>query len=139
MRSSQPILLVENDQVDVMTIKRAFKDIGTDNDIIHFVNGENALAYLQGDNKNQPCIIILDLNMPRMNGIEFLEIVKSDRLLKRIPVVVLTTSKSEKDIADSFEHSIAGYMVKPADYEEFVTMLGTITNYWTISKLSNRS
>ena len=74
-----------------------------------------------------------------MSGIEFLKIIKSHRELKKIPVVVLTTSNNEKDIVESFEYNAAGYMVKPADYEEFVTTMRAICDYWMLSKLSNRS
>ena len=137
MQRSQKILLVEDDFVDVMTIKRALKDIGVDNEVVHFTNGEEAFAYLSSK-EEKPCIIIMDLNTPRMSGIEFLKIVKSNRELKMIPAVVLTTSNNEKDIAESFEYNADGYMVKPADYEEFVETMRTIRDYWMLSKLSNR-
>jgi CheY-like chemotaxis protein len=138
MKDLQPILLVEDDSVDVMTIKRALKDVGALNEVIHFVNGEQALEYLASENHKEPCVIILDLNMPRMNGIEFLKIAKADKHLKRIPVVVLTTSTNERDISESFENCVAGYMVKPADYERFVEIMETINCYWTVSELANR-
>ena len=138
MRKSQPILLVEDDAVDVMTIKRALKDVGSENEIIHFVNGELALEYLKSDDHKEPCIIILDLNMPRMNGLEFLRLLKMDPELKKMPVVVLTTSTNEKDISESFDNCVAGYMVKPADYEKFVDIMKTISCYWTVSELANR-
>jgi CheY-like chemotaxis protein len=139
MRNSQPILLVEDDAVDVMTIKRALSDVGAVNEVIHFVNGELALEYLKSDDHKEPCIIILDLNMPRMNGVEFLKVMKSEPELKRIPVVVLTTSTNERDISESFENCVSGYMVKPADYEKFVSIMQTISSYWTISELANRT
>jgi CheY-like chemotaxis protein len=139
MRNSQPILLVEDDAVDVMTIKRALNDVGTENEIIHFVNGEQALEYLKSEDHKEPCIIILDLNMPRMNGLEFVKALKAEPELKRIPVVVLTTSTNEKDISESFDNCVAGYMVKPADYEKFVRIMQTISGYWTVSELANRS
>jgi CheY-like chemotaxis protein len=138
MRNSQPILLVEDDAVDVMTIKRALNDVGSENEVIHFVNGELALEYLKSDDHKEPCVIILDLNMPRMNGLEFLRILKAEPELKKIPVVVLTTSTNEKDIGESFENCVAGYMVKPADYEKFVDIMKTISSYWTVSELANR-
>jgi len=134
MRNLHPILLVEDDAVDVMTIKRALKDVGTQNGIIHFVNGEQALGYLRGENHEEPCIIILDLNMPRMNGLEFLKILKAEPAMKKIPVVVLTTSKNEKDVIESFENCVAGYMVKPADYERFVDIVKVISGYWQVSE-----
>ncbi|NIT57186.1 MAG: response regulator, partial [Aliifodinibius sp.] len=85
----------------------------------------------------KPCIILLDLNLPKMNGIEFLKIAKRDESLKRIPVVVLTTSKDEQDIVDSFNLSVAGYMIKPVDYLQFVETARTLDVYWTLSELPN--
>ena len=82
-----------------------------------------------------PCIILLDLNTPRMNGIEFLKIIKNDKKYKKIPVIVLTTSREERDKVDSFELGVAGYMVKPVDYLQFVEVIKTIHLYWTLSEL----
>lgn len=133
----KPILLVEDDVVDAMTFKRALEDLHIRNEIVHSANGEEALEYLRDENNEEPCFIFLDLNMPRMNGVEFLEIAKGDERLRRIPVVVLTTSDSEKDVVESFELSVAGYMVKPADYQKFVDSIRTINLYWNLSKLPN--
>ena len=83
--------------------------------------------------------ILLDLNMPRMNGIEFLRIVKADPALRRIPVVVLTTSREEEDKLNSFDLSVAGYMLKPVDYQKFVEVVKTIDLYWTLSELPDGS
>jgi len=135
MRNSKPILLVEDDKVDAMTVKRALKDLKVTNRLIHAVDGEEALEYLRGQGNPEPCLVLLDLNMPKMNGIEFLKIVKADEELKKIPVVVLTTSKEEQDRIESFELSVGGYIVKPADYKKFVEAVRTINLYWTLSEL----
>ncbi|MHC4062216.1 MAG: response regulator [Planctomycetota bacterium] len=135
MQKLKPILLVEDDCVDAMTFKRTLGELGINNPVVHSVNGEEALAHLKADGNEEPCFIFLDLNMPRMNGIEFLKIVKADEGLKRIPVIVLTTSDNEKDIIESFEFGVAGYMVKPADYKRFVEVIRTINLYWNLSKL----
>lgn len=135
MRNSKPILLIEDDSVDVMTVKRALKDLSIANTLVHSVNGEEALEYLRNDSNNEPGIILLDLNMPKMNGIEFLEVVKADKTLKKIPVVVLTTSKNERDILETFELSAAGYIVKPADYKKFVETISVINRYWALSEI----
>ncbi|MHC4664478.1 MAG: response regulator [Planctomycetota bacterium] len=135
MQNLKPILLVEDDRVDAMTFKRTLGELGIKNPVVHSVNGEEALAHLKADGNEEPCFIFLDLNMPRMNGIEFLKIVKADEALKRIPVIVLTTSDNEKDIIESFEFGVAGYMVKPADYKRFVEVIRTINLYWNLSKL----
>jgi len=137
MQNLKPILLVEDDAVDAMTFERALSDVNVKNEVVHRTNGEAALEYLKSDENERPCFIFLDLNMPKMNGIEFLGAVKSDSKLKKIPVVVLTTSDSEKDVVESFELGIAGYMVKPADYKKFVDAIRTINLYWNLSKLPN--
>jgi len=137
MRSSRPILLVEDDIVDVMTIKRALKDLKVTNELVLGANGEEALVYLRGNGGKKPCLILLDLRMPKMNGLEFLKIVKDDNNLKKVPVVVLTTSENEEDRSDSFKLGAAGYMVKPADYEKFVDTIKTVDLYWTLSELPN--
>jgi len=135
MRSFKPILLVEDDNVDVMTVKRALKDLKINNPLVSTANGEEALEYLKNNGNKKPCIILLDLNMPKMNGIEFLKIAKADDTLKKIPVVVLTTSSQQQDIIESFKLSVAGYIVKSVDYTEFTEAISTINLYWTLSKL----
>jgi len=134
MNEQKTILVVEDDEVDVMTIKRAMKEIHVTNPVEVRWNGEEALGYLQGE-KDLPGIILLDLNMPRMNGMEFLQHVRSDERLKRIPVVVLTTSREEQDRFSSFNLGVAGYMIKPVDYLQFVEVIRAINLYWTLSEL----
>jgi CheY-like chemotaxis protein len=128
-------MLVEDDTIDAMTVRRAFRDLNVTNPLAHALNGEEALAYLQDSANERPCVILLDLNMPKMNGIEFLKVAKADLSLRRIPVVVLTTSNEERDIVDSFKLSVAGYIVKPVDYRKFVEAIQTIDLYWTLSEL----
>lgn len=135
MKNHKSILLVEDDRVDAMTVKRALKEIKVTNHLAHVENGEEALAYLNDVTQEKPCIILLDLNMPRMNGIEFLNIVKKDDAVKNIPVIVLTTSKDEGDRLESFNLSVAGYMVKPVDYLQFVEVMRTIQAYWSLSEM----
>jgi len=135
MKSKKNILLVEDDRIDVMTVKRALKEINVTNKLDIVNNGEEAIEFLRDKNNGRPCIILLDLNMPRMNGIEFLRIAKQDDNIKRIPVVVLTTSKEEQDKVQSFDLGVAGYMAKPVDYQQFVEVIRTINLYWTLSEL----
>jgi CheY-like chemotaxis protein len=132
---NKPLLLVEDDQVDVMTIKRALKEIHVANPVVHVENGEQALAYLRNPDNERPCIILLDLNMPVMNGIEFLEVAKRDDQLRRFPVIVLTTSEEQEDKLNSFDLGVAGYMAKPVDYRQFVEVMRSIDLYWTISEM----
>lgn len=133
--SCKAILLIEDDNVDAMTVARALKELRVTNRLDHVENGEEGLAYLRDSRNDFPCIILLDLNMPIMNGIEFLQEVKADKDLKRIPVVVLTTSEEQEDKVDSFSLGVAGYMRKPVDYRQFVEMIRSIDAYWTISEL----
>ncbi len=135
MRYSKPILLVEDDTVDVMTVRRALKDLQVTSELVPAGDGEEALAYLRDDGNAKPSVILLDLNMPRMNGTEFMRIVKADEALRRIPIIVLTTSNSDRDISRSFELGAAGYMVKSVDYKKFMEIIKTIDLYWTLSKL----
>jgi len=139
MRDSRPVLLVEDDTVDAMTVRRAFRDLKVTNPLVHVVNGEEALARLQEGAGDKPCLILLDLNMPKMNGTEFLGIIKADAGLKKIPVVVLTTSSEERDVVESFRLSVAGYIIKPVDYRNFVDAVRTINLYWTLSEIPDES
>jgi len=132
---NQPILVVEDDDVDVMTIQRAFKEIRVMNPVVRQENGEMAIDYLRDPSNAMPCIILLDLNMPVMSGIEFLEIIKADENLRRIPVIVLTTSREQEDKINSFNFSVAGYMAKPVDYRRFVDVMRSIDVYWSLSEL----
>jgi CheY-like chemotaxis protein len=138
MRNLNPILLVEDDHVDAMTVERALKDLKVANRLVRANNGEEALDYLRNESNEKPCIILLDLNMPKMNGIEFLKVVKADEELKNIPVIVLTTSDEQQDIVESFNLHAAGYMLKSVDYKHFADIVRAIDFYWTLSKLPNR-
>ena len=133
--TNKPILLIEDDQVDTMTVKRDLKEIHVTNPLVHVENGEEALHYLRDPQREKPCIMLLDLNMPIMNGIEFLQVAKHDDQLKRIPVVVLTTSEEQQDKVNSFNLGVAGYMAKPVDYRQFVEVMRSIDAYWTISEM----
>ena len=135
MSNSKPILLIEDDNVDVMTVERVFRDLKIANQLVSTSNGEQALEYLRTSGNKKPCVILLDLNMPKMNGTEFLKIVKKDESLKKIPVVVLTTSSQQQDVVESFKLGAAGYMVKSVDYGKFVETIRTINLYWTLSEL----
>jgi len=135
MKSKKPILLVEDDEVDVMSVKRSLKDLKVSNRLDVSGNGEEALEFLSEPQNDLPCIILLDINMPKMNGIEFLRIIKQDDRFKRIPVVVLTSSREEQDKMESFGLGVSGYMVKPADYKKFVEVIRVIDLYWTLSEL----
>ncbi|MBN1487513.1 MAG: response regulator [Anaerolineae bacterium] len=135
MRSARPILLIEDDRVDAMTVRRALRDIHVTNHLVVTSDGVAALEYLRDPNNQQPCIILLDLNMPRMNGIEFLRAIRNDVHLCHLPVIVLTTSGDEQDRMNSFNLGVAGYMLKPVSYNQFVEVVRAIDFYWTLSEL----
>lgn len=135
MKSHKPILLIEDDRIDALAVKRAFKAIQVTNPLDIAENGELALNHLKSGQRPMPCIILLDLNMPRMGGIELLHHLKADPRLKRIPVVVLTASGAEQDKNTCFSLGVAGYMIKPVDFNQFIDVVKTIDQYWTLSEL----
>ena len=142
MRDRAIILLAEDDPVDVMSIRRAFKKHRITNPLFVVGNGEEALAFLQHDGKfvdpstsPRPSLILLDLNMPRMGGLELLRIIKKVPDLREIPVVVLTTSTEQSDIKTSYQNGVAGYIVKPVTFEKFAEALQIFHFYWTLSEL----
>ena len=139
MRSSKPILLIEDDAADVLIIKRAMKELQIKNELVQLNNGEEGLQYLKNHSNSAPCIIFLDLNMPKMNGIEFLKIIKNDDKLKQIPVIALTTSQNIDDIAVCFKSGIAGYVIKPVNYKKFVKAVRIVDLYWMLSQMPSES
>jgi CheY-like chemotaxis protein len=138
MKGTRPILLVEDDRVDVISVKRAFRDLKISNPLEIASDGEEGLEFLTNPNNQAPCLILLDINMPRMNGIEFLKVVKTNESLRRIPVIVLTTSRGDRELVDSFDYGVAGYMVKPANYLQFMEVMKAINLYWTISEIPDQ-
>jgi CheY-like chemotaxis protein len=135
MLADKSILLLEDDIVDVMTIKRAMKQLDISNELIVKENGEEGLDYLN-QCAELPGLIFLDLNMPKMNGIEFLGAIKPNKKWAQIPIVVLTTSKNDEDKLATFSKGISGYMIKPVDYAQFKDMIETIKKYWNLSEHS---
>ena len=130
------ILLVEDDQVDVMNVERAFEKSHILNPLHLAGNGEEALEMLRGgDVPLSPLLVLLDLNMPKMNGIEFLREVRSDEELRRLPVVVLTTSDDERDRIEAYDLNVAGYILKPVTFRSFVDAMGTLNKYWTLVEM----
>lgn len=133
MNSVKSILLIEDDQIDRMTIQRSFKNLNIRNPLNVACNGEEGLEFIQ-NTTDIPCLIILDINMPKMNGIEFLKIIKSDPSFKIIPVVILTTSNDENDKQICYNYGAASYIVKPIDYNEFQQTIKTFNDYWSMNQ-----
>ena len=135
--SSIPILLVDDDIVDVIDIQRMFKKNNINNPLHIAMNGLEALDKLhekKGAKKtiSTPCIVLLDLNMPKMNGIEFLKAIRADPILKSLLVFVLTSSNSEKDKIDAYNLNIAGYLLKPIQLTDFAKTIYDLNRYWDI-------
>ena len=134
MNSLNPVLLIENDPMDILTIEQVFSELRIRNPLIIVRTCEEAQDYLKKDEKQNPCLILLDLNLRRMNGIEFLKSLKKDPDLKKIPVVILSSSTDPKDKNACFEYGIAGYMMKSRDHKYIYDMMQTIILYWSFSE-----
>lgn len=134
MKIIKPILLIEDDQVDIMTVKRSFKELGVLNMLVARHNGEEALRYLNAPDQGLPCAILLDINMPKMNGHEFLTKIKKHAEFKNIPIIMLTASKEQQDVDASFEQGISGYILKPIDYQQFLSSIRVLKPFWTVSE-----
>lgn len=134
MTKSLNILLIEDDAIEVMKFNRVLSTLGLNHKIIEAINGENALEILKTKG-TIPDIIILDLNMPKINGIEFLQILKNDSYLKYIPAIILTTSNNHKDVLECYKIGIAGYVLKPLKYYDYVDRIKKILEYWSSNEL----
>ncbi len=137
------ILLVEDDEVDIMNVERAFKKADINNPLYIARNGIEALIMLRGGNEELPQVpherrlILLDINMPKMSGLEFLQTIRADKDLKLTPVVMLTTSNQDKDMIEAFDLNVAGYLLKPVTFSRFVELMTTLNKYWSSSEMPN--
>lgn len=134
MTKSLNILLIEDDAIEVMKFNRVVKTLGLNHKIIEANDGEQALTILK-DKEIIPDIILLDLNMPKLNGIEFLTILKNDEILQYIPAIILTTSSNHKDMLECYKIGIAGYVLKPLKYEDYTDRIKRMLDYWSITEL----
>lgn len=137
------ILLVEDNPGDIRLIVEVLKEGKINNNLSVVEDGEQALAYLRREGSYQdsivPDIILLDLNLPKINGTEVLAEIKRDPLLKYIPVIILTTSEAEQDILKAYDLHANCYITKPVNLEQFLTVVRSIENFWlTIVKLPGR-
>jgi two-component system, response regulator len=130
LRDSQPILIVEDSADDFEAAKRAFGKANLRNPIKHAASGEEALVYLRSGSLAKPGIILLDLNMPGLDGRKTLEIIKRSPELKKIPVVVLTTSDDERDISACYEMGANTYIQKPVDFDGLISAIKQLKEYW---------
>ncbi|NER11592.1 Response regulator receiver domain-containing protein [Muriicola jejuensis] len=128
------ILFIEDDAIESMKLNRTISKWPVKHKIIQAKNGEEALDILNGPEK-LPDIILLDLNMPRMNGIEFLRILKDDAELRYLPTVILTTSQNRADLLECYRIGIAGYIIKPLKYEDYEDKIQKLIAYWEVNEL----
>lgn len=128
------ILLIEDDTIEVMKLKRAIAKLEMDHQLIEAEDGEKALEILKSID-SLPDIIFLDLNMPKINGIEFLKILKEDTVLRYLPTIILTTSNNRKDVLECYKHGVAGYIIKPLKYDEYINKIGIALSYWSKNEL----
>jgi CheY-like chemotaxis protein len=125
------IVLVEDDEVDVMNIRRAFERANIQDPLLRASDGVEALDLLRGSTiPAHRTMVLLDLNLPRMNGIELLRQIRADPALRKLPVVVLTTSNDERDKEEAFDMNVAGYLLKPVSFVRFVELMTTFNRYW---------
>lgn len=134
------ILLVEDDKVDVMNVQRSFKKANIANPLFVAGNGLEALAILRDESEQIKMpksrrLVLLDLNMPKMGGIEFLKEIRKDPILRRTPVIVLTTSDQERDRVEAYNLNVAGYLLKPVTFSNFAEVMTTLNRYWTLCEI----
>ena len=128
------ILIAEDDQDDQLLVEEAFQEAGADTDLTFVHDGAELLDVLRGrgDHRapDEPALVLLDLNMPRVDGRRALQEIKSDPRLKRIPVVVLTTSRAEEDILQSYDLGVNSFIVKPVTFDGLVDVVKVLSDYW---------
>ena len=130
------IVVVDDDEVDVMNVQRAFKKSNITNPLFVATDGIQGLEMLRGGTiPRNNRLVLLDLNMPRMNGIEFLRELRADPELKATTVVVLTTSNDTRDKVEAYDLNVAGYLTKPVTFGNFVDVMATLNKYWTLVEL----
>lgn len=127
-------MLIEDDMIEVMKFTRVLKSLELNHKVIEANNGEEALRILR-EKEQIPDIILLDLNMPKLNGIEFLTILKNDEKLRYIPAIILSTSNNHSDVIECYKIGIAGYIIKPLKYEDYVSRIEKVLAYWSTNEL----
>jgi len=133
------ILLVEDSEDDIVLTKRALEKAKIANELVVARDGEEALLYLRGEGPYKdkapddlPAVVLLDLNMPRMSGFQFLKELRSDERLRLLPVVVLTSSREERDVLESYSLGANSYVQKPVSFDEFAESVKTLSTYWLL-------
>ena len=128
------ILLIEDNLIEIMKMKRTISFLELPHTLVEAKNGEIALEILE-DKSQLPDLILLDLNMPKINGIEFLTILKKSEYFRHIPTVILTTSDNQKDLEECYKIGVSGYVLKPLKYDDYVKKIESVLSYWSINEL----
>jgi len=134
MKRELKILLIEDDTIELMKLNRAMLSLNMNHKVTEVNNGEDALELLLNEEYYLD-IILLDLNMPKINGIEFLSILKTNESLKFIPTIILTTSSNKKDLMECYNIGIAGYVQKPLKYQDYIAKINILLSYWSANEL----
>ncbi|MDX6746023.1 response regulator [Polaribacter sp. PL03] len=134
MEKQLNVLLIEDNLIEIMKMKRTISLLELNHNISVANNGEEALKILE-DKSNFPDLILLDLNMPKISGIEFLSILKKNDDIKHIPTVILTTSDNQKDLEECYRLGVSGYILKPLKYDDYVKKIEKVLSYWSINEL----
>ena len=141
MNANSTILLVEDDENDVVLVTRAFKLTGLPNQLQVVENGEQAIAYLQGEDEYSdrekyplPMLVIMDIKMPLKNGFEVLEWMRSHKVTKEVPVVMLSSSSHEKDIENAERLGATAYLIKPVHFKDLQRVYKIVVDYWNLVK-----
>jgi len=134
MSKNLKVLLIEDNLIEIMKMKRTLSLLELDHTMQEAKNGEVALEILK-DKSNFPDLILLDLNMPKMSGIEFLANLKKDENIQHIPTVILTTSDNQKDLEECYKLGVSGYILKPLKYDDYVKKIETVLSYWSVNEL----
>lgn len=134
MKLELKILLVEDNIIEILKLKRAIENLGMNHEVLEAENGEIALDSIKQEEIN-PDIVLLDLNMPKMNGLEFLAIVRNDERMRHLPIIILSTSNNNRDLKEAYKLGVSGYILKPLKYEDYVKKIEHTLQYWSNNEL----
>lgn len=134
MKLELKILLVEDNIIEILKLKRAIENLGMNHEVLEAENGEIALDSIKQEEIN-PDIVLLDLNMPKMNGLEFLAIVRNDESMRHLPIIILSTSNNNRDLIEAYKLGVSGYILKPLKYDDYVKKIEYTLQYWSNNEL----
>lgn len=134
MKLELKILLVEDNIIEILKLKRAIENLGMNHEVLEAENGEIALDSIKQEEIN-PDIVLLDLNMPKMNGLEFLAKVRNDESMRHLPIIILSTSNNNRDLMEAYKLGVSGYILKPLKYEDYVKKIEYTLQYWSNNEL----